>query len=263
MEIDRNQQGGKGSPSLLLLVLLLCISALLLASSFRPALARNASTSPLALGSYPDTSAPLSTNTTVTPNAAPTDTTSINVSASTTFKGTFAGNPATGVLRVTDAHPAGIYTVTVRAFNSGNLTATRTFTLTVTTPNTCTPAFFAPATNYDAGPVPSQVVIGDFNGDGKQDLATADYSGNSVAISLGDGAGSFGAVTYFSSGGIVPISLAVGDFNGDGKQDLAVANAGTTNVAILLGNGSGSFTVAGTYVASNNDINFVAVGDFN
>src|SRR5438105_13139561 len=73
------------------------------------------SISPLApiLGNYPDTSLPLSTDTTVIPDAAPTNTTSINVSTSTNFKGTLAGNPATGVVRVTDAHPAGTYIVTV------------------------------------------------------------------------------------------------------------------------------------------------------
>jgi hypothetical protein len=56
------------------------------------------------LGNYPDTSLLLSTNTTVTPDAAPTNTTSINVSTSTEFKGTLEGNPITGVVRVTDAH---------------------------------------------------------------------------------------------------------------------------------------------------------------
>ena len=74
------------------------------------------------LGNYPDTSLPLSTDTTVTPDAAPTNTTSINVSTSTDFKGTLEGDPATGVVRVTDAHPAGTYTVTVTAFGSDGAT---------------------------------------------------------------------------------------------------------------------------------------------
>src|SRR4029077_9354212 len=42
------------------------------------------------LGNYPDTSIPLSTDTTVTPDAAPTNTTSINISTSTNFKGILA-----------------------------------------------------------------------------------------------------------------------------------------------------------------------------
>ena len=83
------------------------------------------------LGNYPDTSVRLSGDTTVTPDAAPTNTTSINVSTNTNFKGTFAASPTTGVVTVTDAHPAGTYTVTVTAFGPGG-TTTKTFTLTVT-----------------------------------------------------------------------------------------------------------------------------------
>ena len=70
--------------------------------------------------------------------------------------------------------------------------------------------------------VPVSVAVGDFNGDGKQDLAIANFGSNNVSILLGNGAGSFGAATNFSVGGD-PALLAVGDFNGDGKQDLAVA----------------------------------------
>ena len=87
-------------------------------------------------GNYPNRSIPLSTDTTVTPDAAPTNTTRITVSTSTNFKGKLEGYPATGVVRVTDAHPAGTYTVTVTAFDSGGATATKTFTLTVATPTT-------------------------------------------------------------------------------------------------------------------------------
>ena len=115
-------------------IALIFVSAILLAIA--------AVTTPT-LGNYPDTSLALSTDTTVTPDAAPTNTTSINVSTSTDFKGTLAGDPTTGVVRVTDAHPAGTYTVTVTAFDSGGATATKTFTLTVTTPVTCTPVSFA------------------------------------------------------------------------------------------------------------------------
>ena len=65
--------------------------------------------------------------------------------------------------------------------------------------------------------------MGDFNGDGKQDLAVANSDSDNVSILLGDGAGNFSAPTNFDAGND-PYSVAVGDFNGDGKQDLAVAN---------------------------------------
>ena len=75
--------------------------------------------------------------TTITPSAPPTGTTSMNVSTDTSFDGTFATNPMTGVVAVTDAHPAGVYTVTVRAFGPGGI-ATQTFMLTVTNGTACT-----------------------------------------------------------------------------------------------------------------------------
>ncbi len=156
------------------------------------------------LGNYPDTSLPLSTDTTVTPDAAPTKTTSINVSTSTDFNGTLEGDPTTGVVRVTDAHPAGTYTVTVTAFDSGGATATKTFTLTITTPVTCLPVGFAAATSYLTGTFyPGSVAVGDFNRDGKQDLAVVNdsYPSNpNVSIFLGDGAGNFSAPTKFAAG---------------------------------------------------------------
>jgi len=215
------------------------------------------------LGNYPNTSLLLSTDTTVTPDAAPTNTTSINVSTSTNFKGTLEGNPATGVVRVTDAHPAGTYTVTVRAFESGGASTTKTFTLIVTTPVTCNPVSFAAAANFGAVNAPLSVAVGDFNGDGKQDLALPNNieEGGTVSILLGDGTGHFSAARSFAAGGY-PISVAVGDFNGDGRQDLAVANSASDDVSILLGDGTGSFSIA-PKVDAGFDPYSVAVGDFN
>jgi hypothetical protein len=212
------------------------------------------------LGNYPNTSLPLSTDTTVTPDAAPSNTTSINVSTSTDFNGTLEGDPATGVVRVTDAHPAGTYTVTVTAFDSGGATATKTFTLTVTTPATCTPVNFATATNYQTGNTPYSVAVGDFNRDGKQDLAVANYYSFNISILLGDGGGHFGASTDFTVGHNV-YSVVVGDFNGDGKQDLVVAN-NKNNVSILMGDGRGHFSAPNDFAAGNAPRS-VAVGDFN
>ena len=129
---------------------------------------------PPTLGAYPTTTIPLSTDTTVTPDAAPTNTTSMNVSSSTNFNGTLEGNPATGVVRVTDARPAGTYTVTVAGFSSTGVRTSTTFTLTVTTPATCPTVSFAAATNFGTTPgFPDSIAVGDFNGDGKQDLAIA------------------------------------------------------------------------------------------
>ena len=194
------------------------------------------------------------------------NTTGINVSTNSNFNGTFAASPVTGVVRVTDAHPAGTYTVTVRAFNGGGPTVTRTFTLAVTTLAVCNPVSFAVATSFSAGGGPISVAIGDFNGDGKQDLAVANnFNGpGNVSILLGDGAGNFSAATNFGVG-TDPRSVAVGDFDGDGKQDLAVAvynSGGAGTVSILLGDGAGNFSAARKFGAGSGAFS-VVVGDFN
>jgi hypothetical protein len=217
------------------------------------------------LGNYPDTSIPLSTDTTVAPDAAPTNTTSINVSTSTNFNGRLEGNPVTGAVRVTDAHPIGTYTLTVRAFDSGGASVTKTFTLTVTTPVTCTPVNFTAAVDLSTGLSPVSAVVGDFNGDGRQDLAVANYDSTNVSILLGDGNGDFSTATNFGVSPYSPLSLAVGDFNGDGRQDLAMANNGfpfAGRASILLGNGAGGFSAASNFVAGDGPVG-VAVGDFN
>src|SRR4029077_492193 len=167
---------------------------------------------------------------------------------STNFEGKLEGDPTTGMVRVTDAHPAGTYTVTVTGFNGGVANATKTFMLTVTTPATCTPVSFAATTNFGADGGPTSVAVGDFNGDGKQDLAVGNYNSDNVSILLGDGTGHFSAGTT-SPADHGPYSVAVGDFNGDGKPDLAVANLASNNVSILLGDGTGNFSTATNFGA--------------
>jgi hypothetical protein len=80
---------------------------------------------------------------------------------------------------------------------------------------------------------PRSVAVGDFNGDGKQDLTTANLVDGNASVLLGNGMGSFGAPSNFGVGDR-PESVAVGDFNGDNRQDLAVANGSSDNVSILL-----------------------------
>jgi hypothetical protein len=57
---------------------------------------------------------------------------------------------------------------------------------------------FGAATNFAAGTGPVSVALGDFNGDGKSDLAVANYNSNNVSILLGTGTGTFGAATNFA-----------------------------------------------------------------
>jgi hypothetical protein len=136
-----------------------------------------------------------------------------------------------------------------------------------------------PATFTD----PAQsVAVGDFNGDGKLDLAVATrgtdgsygywgyYPGDSPAVTvlLGNGNGTFtGQTSYtlpsdFMPSGYAPPSVASADLNGDGKLDLVVTDAGNGVVDVLLNNGSGSFTAPTSFGAAGTP-DAVAVADLN
>jgi len=116
---------------------------------------------------------------------------------------------------------------------------------------------------FDAGSGPQSVAVGDFNGDGKPDLAVVNSYSNNVSILLGNGDGTFQIHVDYPTGA-QPGSVAIGDFNGDGKLDLAVVNSYSNNVSVLLGNGNGTFQPAVSYgTGSGTGPAFVAVGDFN
>jgi len=101
----------------------------------------------------------------------------------------------------------------------------------------------------DSGP--TSIAVGDFNGDGKPDLAVANGTSNDVSVLLGNGDGSFQtAVNYAIGSSTQPVSLATGDFNGDGILDLAVANHLANTASVLLGNSNGTFQAAAGYGAS-------------
>ena len=89
----------------------------------------------------------------------------------------------------------------------------------------------------------SSVAAGDFNGDGKLDIAAVIMNTSAVSIFLGNGDGSFAAPVQYSTGPMLLSppghNVLVGDFNGDGKPDLAVAT--DNGIAVLLGNGNGTF----------------------
>jgi hypothetical protein len=144
---------------------------------------------------------------------------------------------------------------------------------------------FASGVAYSLGATPVGFPVlspGDFNGDGKTDVAVS-IGGTNVAgqelVFLGNGDGTLQPVKA-SDGVFFPQYVAVGDFNGDGKLDLAVSSPGycngscsiPPNVYVLLGNGNGTFqapTIAfageGLLVAAdvNGDgkVDLVAQGD--
>ncbi|PYM12489.1 MAG: hypothetical protein DME18_11285 [Verrucomicrobia bacterium] len=118
----------------------------------------------------------------------------------------------------------------------------------------CPAPSFAPAVNYQTGSGCWSVAVGDFNGDGKLDLAAANSYTQKLSVLLGNGDGTFQTAVGYGAGSYYQ-SVAVGDFNGDGNPDLAVPS-------VMLGNGDGTFqapvsSAAGTHPGP------LAVADFN
>src|SRR5262245_21054648 len=130
---------------------------------------------------------------------------------------------------------------------------------------------FTPAGSpVDVGTNPFSVAVGDFNLDGKPDLATANSADSTVTILLGDGMGGFTPAGSPVDVGTNPFSVAVGDFNLDGKPDLATANADSNNVTILLNtcdarpcSGIAFTQPAGSPVGVGTEPVLLSVGDLN
>ncbi len=118
---------------------------------------------------------------------------------------------------------------------------------------------FAPGS--DSGS--SSVSIGDFNGDGKTDLAVANRDSNTVSVLLRNAANTGFDPKVDVATGSLPISVSVGDFNGDGKTDLAVANGYSNTVSVLLRNTANTGFDLKVDFATGLTPESVCVGDFN
>ena len=112
---------------------------------------------------------------------------------------------------------------------------------------------------YSLGPM----VVGDFNGDGKQDLAILNGGVNTVTILLGNGDGTFTIAPSSPSIGAIPLQIAEGDLNGDGIMDLVVTTESSTPLVVLLGNGDGTFSPAPAVTAASSTPYSICIGDFN
>jgi len=144
---------------------------------------------------------------------------------------------------------------------------------------------FQPAIHSLAGNQPTSLAVGDFNSDGKLDLATATYAADSVSadvtVLLGNGNGSFQAPAVIDLGSEPsdPVSVSVGDFNADGKLDICALNNfwvhyydGINSYVwsygaahVLLGTGTGTFgSPMGSTIGEFGDyITSAIVEDFN
>jgi trimeric autotransporter adhesin len=179
------------------------------------------------LGAYSAATVTTGSGTTVTPGTAPSDNGSVATltASAPLFTGTLTGNPATGVITVSSAGPAGSYTVTVTATDNCGLTSTATFTLTVSNANT------APTITPAVGVTRQQ--------------GTA-ASASAVAV-VGDAESSAGSLTVTAP--TVPVGLTLtGIVNTTGNVSATVAAACTASVganAVVLNVSDGSLNTNG------------------
>jgi len=115
---------------------------------------------------------------------------------------------------------------------------------------------------------PFSAGIGDFDGDGKADVAIGDLVNGPILVKLGRGDGTFGPELVYGTGSTGPHLLITTDINLDGRLDLVTANRGGDDVSVLLGRGDGTFgkaLVSSTRAASGAGIGpySIAVADFN
>jgi hypothetical protein len=128
------------------------------------------------------------------------------------------------------------------------------------------------STGLSSQPV-TAMVAGDFNCDGKTDLAFAIGNGGQVLVFTGDGDGTFNStpLSIFAGLGANPVALAVADFNGDGMPDIAVLNQGNNEVGILMNSANISacpgapisFATLAGYPTGLTSTVGMTVGDFN
>jgi len=172
------------------------------------------------------------------------------VAKATTF---VSAQRLTAKISPSDTHSAGTISVTVKnptgpASNVGYFSITSQFG-------------FSLSEQGDVNATP-RLAVADLNGDGKMDSIEALVYTDTIAVSLGNGDGTFqGEVVYSTAAG--PNNVIVGDFNGDGKIDVA-ALCNTSVVSVLLGKGDGTLQPHIDSAIDPGNINFgIAAGDFN
>lgn len=112
------------------------------------------------------------------------------------------------------------------------------------------------------GYLPTAVVAGDFNEDGKMDLAISNGGDNTITILLGKGDGTFQLPELLYTAGQSPSWITTARLSSSGHLDLIVADGDSKIIEVFNGKGDGTFT-PGVQATVPQIPSFVAAGDFN
>lgn len=173
----------------------------------------------------------------------------------------YPGHNGPGALAVVDLNVDG--TSDLVAGNLNNDYAGLTSTISVRMGNG--DGTFGNATEVAVGRYSGVVLTGDFNEDGKPDLASVNAESRTVSVLVGDGAGGFSSIVEYPTGDL-PLGGTVGDMNRDNHLDIVVTNHQDNTVTILHGRGDGTFAPGVDYSAGgahHNDPEGVAAADVN
>jgi hypothetical protein len=100
-----------------------------------------------------------------------------------------------------------------------------------------------------AGPVPQQLTIADFDGDGDKDVAMTLRGTDKFVVFMNNGNGTFAGHVDYGTGSS-PWGIGAADFNGDGKPDIVVDHLNSNNIYVYPNNGDGTFGAASSYSSS-------------
>jgi FG-GAP-like repeat len=192
----------------------------------------------------------------------------LGVGAGTPIKGTGALGPAVSYPTVAGGETSNLAVGDLNRDNNLDVVATNQAENSVSVFLGLDGGALAPGVTLPVGTSgashPFSAAIGDFNGDGNDDVAIGDNTSGTIRVRLGNGDGTLQAEVPYPVGGQPGYVIITSDLDLDGQLDLVSANRSSDDISVLLGRGDGTFRKA---IASPAGVGSgpysVAVADFN